>query len=95
MHNKIEVLKKCNDQLKNENFNLNKKDKKMLQNLQSSKIKLNKYMKESTENKNRFNLLKINVKNQFNNEKKNDKLNPFVVKELDRIYKKIDKKIKL
>ena len=93
MYNKIKVLRECNDQLKKTNHNLTEKDRKMNKNLQSSKIKLNRYMKESTENKNRFDLLKLNVKNQFNNEKK--KLNPSVAKELDRIYKKIDKTIKL
>ena len=52
-------------------------------------------MKECTENKNRFDLLKINVKNQFNNEKIKDKLNPLVANELTKIYKRIDKNIRL
>ena len=71
------------------NYNLSQKEKKTQKNLQSSKIKLNKYMKECNDTKDSFNLFKLNIKSQFDNEKKK---NPNSRKELSKIYKNINKK---
>lgn len=89
INNNIINLKLKNDNLIKNNYNLTQKDKKIQKNLQSSKIKLNKYMKECDDRKNTFNLFKINIKNQFDNEKRK---NPNTRKELSKIYKNINKK---
>lgn len=89
LHNNIISLESKNKILKKTNYNLNQKDKKIQKNLQSSKIKLNQYIKECSETKSRFDLLKLNIKTQFDQEKRK---NPDYKKNLNKIYKNINKK---
>lgn len=89
LHKNIINLESKNENLKKTNYNLNQKDKKIQKNLQSSKIKLNQYIKQCSETKSRFNLLKLNIKSQFDNEKKKY---PNYKKNLNKIYKNINNK---
>lgn len=89
LYNENICLVSKNENLKKTNFNLNQKDKKIHKNLQSSKIKLNQYMKECSETKSRFDLLKLNIKSQFDNEKRKY---PNYKKNLNKIYKNINNK---
>ena len=89
INNNIVNLELKNNNLVKNNYNLTQKEKKIQKNLQSSKIKLNKYMKQCDDTKNTFNLFKLNIKNQFDNEKRK---NPNARKELSKIYKNINKK---